>query len=257
MSFKGKLVAVTGAAGGIGQSLCRHFADKGAAIAALDKSDTVNAFAAELAATGAKVTPCVTDISDKSQVAATFARLGPVDVLINNAGFSAHPTFAKTDPDGWDYDVTGNLNGAYYCAHAVIPAMKEKGGGSIIAIGSVNGLMGFGDPAYSASKAGLISLTKSLAMEYGRFNIRSNIVLPGTVRTPLWDLKAGKDDTTFERLRKWYPLGRIVEPIDVSRAVSFLASDAASAITGTSLVVDCGLTAGNIVMTRELTIQDF
>jgi NAD(P)-dependent dehydrogenase (short-subunit alcohol dehydrogenase family) len=94
-------------------------------------------------------------------------------------------------------------------------------------------------------------------MEYGRFNIRSNIVLPGTVRTPLWDLKAGKDDMTFERLRKWYPLGRIVEPIDVARAVSFLASDAASAITGASLVVDCGLTAGNIVMTRELTIQDF
>lgn len=257
MSFAGKLVAITGAAGGIGQSLCRFFAAEGAAIAALDKIEAVNAFAEELKATGVSVTPCVTDISDKKQVAETFARLGIVDVLINNAGFSAHPTFAKTDPEGWDHDITGNLNGAYYCAHAVIPGMKESGGGSIIAIGSVNGLMGFGDPAYSASKAGLISLTKSLAMEYGRFNIRSNIVLPGTVRTPLWDLKAGKDDTTFERLRKWYPLGRIVEPIDVARAVGFLASDAAAAITGTSLVVDCGLTAGNIVMTRELTIQDF
>lgn len=257
MSFKSKVVAVTGAAGGIGQSLCRFFAAEGAVLAALDKSETVNDFAAELGATGVKVTPCVTDVSDKQDVATTFRKLGPIDVLINNAGFSAHPTFAKTDPEGWDYDVSGNLSGAYYCAHAVIPAMKERGGGSIIAIGSVNGLMGFGDPAYSASKAGLISLTKSLAMEYGRFNIRSNIVLPGTVRTPLWDLKAGKDDTTFERLRKWYPLGRIVEPLDVARAVGFLASDAASAITGTSLVVDCGLTAGNIVMTRELTIQDF
>jgi NAD(P)-dependent dehydrogenase (short-subunit alcohol dehydrogenase family) len=257
MSFKGKLVAVTGAAGGIGQSLCRHFAEQGAAIAALDKSDSVNAFARELSATGARVTARIVDICDKAEVAAAFAGLKPVDVLVNNAGYSAHPTFAKTDPDGWDYDVTGNLNGAYYCAHAVIPAMKQRGGGSIVTIGSVNGLMGFGDPAYSASKAGLISLTKSLAMEYGRFNIRANIVLPGTVRTPLWDLKAGKDDTTFERLSKWYPLGRIVEPIDVARAVSFLASDAASAITGTSLTVDCGLTAGNIVMTRELTIQDF
>ncbi|MFN0194300.1 MAG: SDR family oxidoreductase [Aestuariivirga sp.] len=257
MSFKDKLVAITGAAGGIGQSLCRYFAEEGAAIAALDKSESVKTFAAEFKATGAKITPCVTDVSDKKQVASTFEKLGPVDILINNAGFSAHPTFAKTDPEGWDFDIDGNLNGAYYCAHAVIPGMKEKGGGSIIAIGSVNGLMGFGDPAYSASKAGLISLTKSLAMEYGRFNIRANIVLPGTVRTPLWDLKAGKDDTTFERLRKWYPLGRIVEPIDVARTVAFLASDAASAITGASLVVDCGLTAGNIVMTRELTIQDF
>lgn len=257
MSFKGKLVAVTGAAGGIGQSLCRHFAEQGAAIAALDKSEAVNSFAVELQAAGANVTPCVTDICDKDQVAETFKRLGHVDVLVNNAGYSAHPTFAKTDPAGWDYDVQGNLNGSYYCAYAVIPGMKEKGGGSIVTIGSVNGLMGYGDPAYSASKAGLISLTKSLAMEYGRFNIRCNIVLPGTVRTPLWDLKAGKDDTTFERLSKWYPLGRIVEPIDVARTVAFLASDEASAITGASLVVDCGLTAGNIVMTRELTIQDF
>ena len=257
MTFEGKLVAVTGAAGGIGQCLCRHFSEQGADIAALDKSEAVLAFASELTATGVKVLPFVTDVSDKKKVAETFSKLGPVDVLVNNAGFSAHPTFAKTDPDGWDFDLNGNLNGAYYCAHAVIPGMKERGGGSIIAIGSVNGLMGLGDPAYSASKAGLISMTKSLAMEYGRFNIRSNIVLPGTVRTPLWDLKAGKDDTTFERLSKWYPLGRIVEPIDVARTVAFLASDAAAAITGASLVVDCGLTAGNIVMTRELTIQDF
>ncbi len=93
-------------------------------------------------------------------------------------------------------------------------------------------------------------------MELGRHNIRANIVLPGTVRTPLWERKAGADATTLERLRKWYPLGRIVEPLDVAKAVAFLASDSAAAITGTTLVVDCGLTAGNIVMTRELTLND-
>jgi NAD(P)-dependent dehydrogenase (short-subunit alcohol dehydrogenase family) len=256
MMFEGKMVAITGAAGGIGQCLCRHFASEGASIAAIDKSPTVAAFADEMNSSGARVTHAIVDISDKEQVAKAFKTLGPIDVLVNNAGFSAHPTFAKTDPKDWDYDISGNLNGAYYCAHAVLPGMKERGGGSIVTIGSVNGLSGFGDPAYSAAKAGLVSLTRSLAMEYGRHNIRANIVLPGTVRTPLWDLKAGKDDTTFERLRKWYPLGRIVEPIDVARTVAFLASDAAAAITGASLVVDCGLTAGNIVMTRELTIQD-
>jgi NAD(P)-dependent dehydrogenase (short-subunit alcohol dehydrogenase family) len=256
MMFEGKMVAITGAAGGIGQCLCRHFASEGASIAAIDKSPSVAAFADEMNSSGARVTHAIADISDKEQVAKAFKTLGPIDVLVNNAGFSAHPTFAKTDPEDWDYDISGNLNGAYYCAHAVLPGMKEKGGGSIVTIGSVNGLSGFGDPAYSAAKAGLVSLTRSLAMEYGRHNIRANIVLPGTVRTPLWDLKAGKDDTTFERLRKWYPLGRIVEPIDVARTVGFLASDAAAAITGASLVVDCGLTAGNIVMTRELTIQD-
>lgn len=256
MSFKGKTVAITGAAGGIGQALCRHFASEGAAIAAIDKSPTVKDFAAELKSTCAHVTHAVADIGNKDQVAVAFAAIGPVDVLVNNAGFSEHPTFAKTDPDAWAYDINGNLNGTYNCAHAVIPGMKARGGGAIVAIGSVNGLMGFGDPAYSAAKAGMISLTKSLAMELGRYNIRSNIVLPGTVRTPLWERKAGADATTLETLRKWYPLGRIVEPLDVAKAVAFLASDAAAAITGTTLVVDCGLTAGNIVMTRELTLND-
>jgi NAD(P)-dependent dehydrogenase (short-subunit alcohol dehydrogenase family) len=256
MMFKGKTVAITGAAGGIGQSLCRYFAGEGASIAAIDKSPAIRDFAAELANEKAIVHHAIADVGDPKAVAKAFAGFGHIDILVNNAGFSEHPTFAKTDPEAWRYDLNGNLNGAYNCAHAVIPRMKEKGGGSIVAIGSVNGLMGFGDPAYSAAKAGMISLTRSLAMELGRYNIRANIVLPGTVRTPLWERKAGADAATLERLRKWYPLGRIVEPIDVARAVGFLASDAAAAITGTSLVVDCGLTAGNIVMTRELTLQD-
>lgn len=252
MTFKGKVVAITGAAGGIGQALCKHFAGEGAMIAAIDKSATVSDIGADADA--------VADIGDAAAVTAAFAaltaKLGAIDILVNNAGFSEHPTFAKTDPAAWAHDLNGNLNGAYNCAYAVIDGMKARGGGAIVSIGSVNGLMGFGDPAYSAAKAAMISLTKSLAMEFGRYNIRANIVVPGTVRTPLWDRKAGADAATLERLRKWYPLGRIVEPIDVARAVAFLASDAAAAITGTSLVVDCGLTAGNIVMTRELTIQD-
>ena len=256
MSFKGKTVAITGADGGIGQALCRHFAAEGATVAAIDKRVSVAEFAGSLKASGAHVIHAVADIGNKDDVARAFKAIGHVDVLINNAGFSEHPTFPKTDPDAWAYDINGNLNGAYNCAHAVIPGMQARGGGSIVTIGSVNGLMGFGDPAYSAAKAGLISLTKSLAMELGRHNIRANIVLPGTVRTPLWERKAGADSTTLETLRKWYPLGRIVEPLDVARAVAFLASDGAAAITGATLVVDCGLTAGNIVMTRELTLND-
>ena len=257
MLFNGKTVAITGAAGGIGQSLCRHFASEGASIAAIDLSPALHDFAAALTKEGVSIRHAIADVGDPAAVAVAFAQLGAVDILVNNAGFSEHPTFAKTDPQAWSHDINGNLNGAYNCAHAVLDGMKAKSGGAIIAIGSVNGLSGFGDPAYSAAKAGMISLTRSLAMEYGRFNIRANIVLPGTVRTPLWERKAGADATTLERLRKWYPLGRIVEPIDVARAVAFLASDSAAAITGASLVVDCGLTAGNMVMTRELTLQDF
>jgi NAD(P)-dependent dehydrogenase (short-subunit alcohol dehydrogenase family) len=261
MSFKGKVVAITGAAGGIGQCLCRHFGAEGAAIAAIDRDPKLEAFAAELGAGGTKIAHAVADIGDKDAIAAAFAAfaraLGPVDVLVNNAGGSGHPTFARTDPEGWRRDVNGNLNGAYYCAHAVLDGMKAKGGGAIVAVGSVNGLAALGDPAYSAAKAGMISLTRSLALEYGRFGIRSNIVLPGTVRTPLWDKRAAKDPSVLETLRKWYPLGRIVDPLDVARAVAFLASDAAAAITGAALPVDCGLSAGNIVMARELTLENF
>ncbi len=256
MMFKDKLVAITGAAGGIGQSLCRHFAAEGARLAVIDRSPALMNFIDTLKSEGIEAIHALADVGDKNAVARAFSEIGPVDVLVNNAGFSEHPTFAKTEPDDWAYDINGNLNGAYYCARAVIPGMKAKGGGSIVAIGSVNGISGFGDPAYSAAKAGMISLTRSLAMEYGRYNIRANIVLPGTVRTPLWERKAGADSTTLDRLKKWYPLGRIVEPLDVAKAVTFLASDQAAAITGTTLTVDCGLTAGNIVMTRELTIQD-
>ena len=256
MMFEGKVVAITGAAGGIGQSLCRHFKSEGARVAAIDKSPAVEEFAKQL---------CdgfmIADVGDREQVEKAFgilsAGLGSIDILVNNAGFSSHPTFARTTPDSWHHEVNGNLNSAYYCAHAVLDGMKAKGGGAIIAIGSVNGLGALGDPAYSAAKAGLISLTKSLAVEYGRFNIRSNIVLPGTVRTPLWTIRAAKDPSVLETLRKWYPLGRIVDPEDVAKAVAFLASDAAAAITGVALPVDCGLTAGNIVMARELTLENF
>lgn len=261
MSFKGKVVAVTGAAGGIGQAVCRYFADEGAAIAAIDRKASVVTFAGELKQQGAKVAHATADIGDATAVAKAFAdlaaELGAVDILINNAGFSDHPTLARTDPAGWQADMNGNLNGAYNCAYAVLPAMQEKRQGSIIAVGSVNGLSALGDPAYSAAKAGMISLTRSLALEYGRFGIRSNIVLPATVRTPLWDKRAKKDPKVLATLMRWYPLGRIVEPIDVARVIGFLASDAAAAITGAALPVDCGLTAGNIVMARELTLEPF
>jgi NAD(P)-dependent dehydrogenase (short-subunit alcohol dehydrogenase family) len=261
MMFAGKVVAITGAAGGIGQSLCRYFGAQGAAVAAIDISADVGNLAGELASSGVRTSHAVADIGDREAIAdaiaALAAELGEIDILVNNAGFSSHPTFARTDPASWQFEVNGNLNGAYYCAHAVIPAMKAKGGGNIVAIGSVNGLGALGDPAYSAAKAGLISLTRSLALEYGRFNIRANIVLPGTVRTPLWERRAAKDPSVLEKLRRWYPLGRIVDPDDVTAAVGFLASEAARAITGAALPVDCGLTAGNIVMARELTLEDF
>jgi NAD(P)-dependent dehydrogenase (short-subunit alcohol dehydrogenase family) len=258
--FENKVVAITGAAGGIGQELCRHFGREGAAIAALDRSEALTAFAEQLRGEGVTVESAVVDIVDADAVAAAFgiitARLGPIDILVNNAGVSRNPSLERTTPEGFSDDVSANLNGAYNCAYAVLPGMKARRAGSIVNIGSVNGLAALGDAAYSAAKAGLISLTKALALEFGRYNIRANIVCPGTVRTPLWDARARRNPEVLAQLERWYPLGRIVEPIEVTRAVAFLASDAASAITGAVLPVDCGLSAGNIVMARELTLED-
>lgn len=261
MDFTGKVIAITGAAGGIGQALCRHFGGEGAAVAALDRSEAVVELIQTLAGEGIKAEASVVDITDVEGIAAAFAAieksLGPVDVLVNNAGFSHKSNLEQTTPETWKADVDGNLNGAFYCAHAVLPSMKERRGGAIVNIGSVNGLSTFGDPAYSAGKAGMISMTKALAMEYGRFGIRANIVCPGTVRTPIWEHRVARNPEILTQLGKWYPLGRVVDPIDIARAVGFLASDAAAAITGAVLPVDCGLTAGNIVMTRELTLEEF
>jgi NAD(P)-dependent dehydrogenase (short-subunit alcohol dehydrogenase family) len=259
--FHGKVVAITGAAGGIGQALCRHFGKDGAAIAAIDKSPAIAQFSGDLRAEGVRVAHSEIDIADADAVARGFARLqeqlGPVDILVNNAGFSGFPTIESTSPADWRHDVDGNLNGAFNCVHAVLAGMKERRAGAIVSIGSVNGLLALGDPAYSAAKAGMIAMTRALALEYGRYGIRANIVLPGTVRTPIWTERAAKDPTILKTLQRWYPLGRIVEPGDVAQAVAFLASDAAAAITGIVLPVDCGLTAGNLVMARELTLQDF
>lgn len=260
MQFQNKVVAITGAAGGIGQQLCTYFTEQGAAIAALDSSETVIPFAERLRVDRARTVPIVVDICDAGAVGSAFAtvtsRLGPVDILINNAGRSRNPSLARTTPEGFREDVDANLNGAYNCAYAVLPGMKTRRAGAIVNIGSVNGLSALGDAAYSAGKAGLISLTKALALEFGQYNIRANIVCPGTVRTPLWNDRARRNPELLAQLERWYPLGRIVEPIEVARAVAFLASDAASAITGAVLPVDCGLSAGNIVMARELTLED-
>lgn len=255
--FAGKTIAITGAAGGIGQCLCRFFGAAGATIAALDRSDAVLAFADALGKEGIAVEAAVADIASEAAVADAFARFGDVHILINNAGVSRYPTLAATDPAGWRDDVNANLNGAFTCAHAVLPQMMARRGGAIVNVGSVNGLHALGDPAYSAAKAGMIALTRALAMEYGRYGIRANIVLPGTVRTPIWDQRKARDPNVLQTLERWYPLGRIVEPREVAQVIAFLASDAASAVTGAAIPVDCGLTAGNIVMARELTLEEF
>ncbi len=259
--FSGKTVVVTGAAGGIGQVMTRTFAAKGASVALIDKDDSVLAFAESLGNEGFNAAASIADIEFEEQVSSSFdelrSELGPVNILVNNAGFSSASNLETTTGDGWRHDIGGNLNGTYHCASHALEDMKPAGDGVIISIGSVNGLTSLGDPAYSAAKAGMISYTKALAMEYGRFGIRANMVSPGTVRTPIWDHRVKREPEIFEKLVKWYPLRRVADPQDIANAAAFLASSEAAAITGAVLPVDCGLSAGNIVMTREITQLEF
>lgn len=257
MTFAGKTVAITGAAGGIGQCLCRYFGKAGANIIAIDHSEAVLELPEAFAEDGASLVAAVVDLTDAEAVKQAFAGLGDIHVLVNNAGGSRNPILQGTDPTRWDDEIALNLNSAFACAHAVLPQMVARQGGAIVNVGSVNGLMAFGDPAYSAAKAGLISMTRSIAQEYGRWGIRANIVLPGTVRTPLWDARKSKDPNVLKTLERWYPLGRIVEPEEVAQVIGFLASDLASAVSGAAVPVDCGLMSGNIVFARELTLEDF
>jgi len=135
--FVGKTIAITGAAGGIGQVLCRFFGEEGATIAALDRSDKVHALAESLGKDGVTVKTAVADLADPASVKAAFADFGDVHILINNAGISRHATLATTDPEGWGEDIDANLNGAHAAAHAVLPQMVERRAGNIVTVGSV------------------------------------------------------------------------------------------------------------------------
>lgn len=244
----------------IGRALCRRFSEAGDSLALIDRRREVHDLAEEFRRSGVDAEASVVNVSDADAVTDAFKafgkRFGAFSVLVNNAGFTFERTLANSTPAGWAEHVSGNLNGAYHCSRAVLQPMVENQKGVVLSIGSVNGVSALGNPAYSAAKSGLMSLTRSIAAEYGQFGVRANAVLPGTVRTPVWDERRKKNPQILKKLERWYPLGRIVEPKEVAEVVFFLASDAASAVSGAMVPVDCGLSAGNIVMTRDLAGEE-
>ena len=259
IGFSGQTALITGAAGGIGSALCALFAELGASVIACDRDAT--ALHALTAGAAHRFHAMVADVTDARAVAASLqpaiAAAGAPTILVNNAGYTTAGRLQDCSLEDWRQEIEGNLTGAYIMVEAVRGHMMAAGGGAIVNVGSVNGISALGNPAYSAAKAGLENYTKALATEFGRHNVRANLVCPGTVRTPAWDARVRRNPQVFERLRKWYPLGRVAEPIDVARAVAFLASSAAAFINGATLVVDGGLTAGNAVLASELTLEDF
>ena len=176
-------------------------------------------------------------------------------MLVNNAAVCEGDNIVAMGEATWDGDVVGVLKSAFLCSKRVLPGMIERKDGVIVNIASVNGLAYFGNEAYSAAKAGMISLTKSMAVRFGRYGVRANAIAPGSIRTPIWQERVEKEPEVLNRLVKWYPLGRVGEPEDVARAALFLASDEAAWITGAVLPVDGGLLAGNDLMTRELLVE--
>lgn len=256
------IALVTGAAHGIGRAIALHLAREGAAVAVIDLDAAgAAATAALLTAEGHRAFATSADITDMAGLTTAIdsceAALGPITLLVNNAAFTDAGNLGGIGLGSWHREVDVNLNGSYHCLRALLPRMQTRGAGVVVNIASVNGLRYFGNPAYSAAKAGLINLTQSVASEYGRHGIRCNAVLPGSVRTEnaSWQIRQQKDPAVFEKLARWYPLGRVAEPEDVAKAVSFLASDEASYITGVALPVDGGLLAGMNVMIDEFILE--
>ena len=254
--FDGYAVLITGAGQGIGAATARRFAAEGAGVLVTDReAGRAQAVAYALREAGGSAEALACDVTDRAAVEAAVAyaagRFGRLDVLVNNA-CACHPDtplFEEQPDDEWCEDIEVTLTGAMRCARAAMPHLAAAGGrGSVVNIGSVNGEINFGNHAYSAAKAGLASLTRTLAGHAARRGVRVNLVAPGTIRTPAW---AGRE-ADLDRLGPAYPLGRVGEPEDVAAAVTFLASADAAWITGITLPVDGGILNSSHVFRQTL-----
>lgn len=249
---------VTGGASGIGRATAELFAREGSRVVIADRNGArAESVASSIDDSGDTAMAVDADVATPEGVAHLFARandvFGPVDILVNNAGASYGNDVRTIEPEIWDKNLAVVLKSAFLCTKAALPAMIEQRKGAIVNIASVNGLMGLGEEAYAAAKAGMVNLTQNNAIRYGEYNVRVNCVAPGTVDTPIWNERKAIDPQVFEKLAHWYPLGRVGEPEDIANAVLFLVSDAASWITGVVLPVDGGLTAGLFRMAKDLS----
>lgn len=253
LSTSPRVAVVTGGVGDIGRAIAARLRRDHDLVVLAD----LNLAAAEAVAhgMGAGFVAVQTDVTDAESCAALAQRvvgLGQLGTLVNNAGAARAASLQSTSLADWQADRALNLDAAFLTFHALAPLLIAARG-AVVNIASVNGVAVFGHPAYSAAKAGMIHLTRLIAVEYGRYGVRANAVAPGTVRTQAWEARAAQNPDVFREAATHYPLGRIVAPEDVAEAVGFLASSLAAAITGICLPVDCGLTAGPPALARTFT----
>jgi NAD(P)-dependent dehydrogenase (short-subunit alcohol dehydrogenase family) len=254
------IAVITGGAGGIGTAIARALGKAGHIVAVVD-IDGARADATARVLGGEGITAFafqadITDIASVARMATAVGARGEVGVVVNNAGQAAAASMEVADADDWRKSLSLNLDGAFHVTRAFLPGLKARRKGVVVNIASVNGLGAFGNPAYSVAKAGLIHFTRQLAVEYGPFGIRAVSVVPGSVRTPAWDRRLAENPKVFEEIARFYPLRRVADPEDVAAAVAFVASDAARSITGSEILVDCGLMAGNTLLSDIITRSD-
>jgi NAD(P)-dependent dehydrogenase (short-subunit alcohol dehydrogenase family) len=242
-----RLVVVTGGGRGIGRAVVEGFAEAGARVVAVGRDREALREAA--AAAGGEVEPAVCDVTDEEAVGALFERVGPVDVLVNNAGVSTSAPVAQTSLADWERQLAVNATGAFLCTRGVLAGMVERGSGRIVTVASTAGKVGYRyAAAYTASKHAAVGLMRAVAAEVAGTGVTANAVCPAFVRTEMTERsvariveRTGRSLEEAEReLASSSPLGRLLEPAEVAAAVLYLASEAAGAVNGETLVLDGG-----------------
>jgi meso-butanediol dehydrogenase/(S,S)-butanediol dehydrogenase/diacetyl reductase len=251
MRLKDKVAIITGGGSGFGEVTARLFAREGAAIMIADiNGEAAQTVAGSIAAEGGQAAWARTDVTSSSSVEAmvqaALNRFGRVDILFNNAGIEGFGTVVDTDENAWERIFAVHVRGTYLCSKYALPAMIEgRRGGSVVNVSSVAGLVGIRNmTAYSAAKGAILSMTRSMAVDFAQYGVRVNCVAPGTTMTPMGQRLVEGDTPEQLALRmSRYPLNRFGRPEEIANAVLFLASDESSYATGSCLVIDGGLTA--------------
>ncbi|MFM1549108.1 MAG: SDR family NAD(P)-dependent oxidoreductase [Lentisphaeria bacterium] len=249
MRLDGKVAIITGAASGLGRASAQLFAEHGASVVIADR-DTAGGqeTVAQIRDTGGQAEFIETDVAVADDADAMVTKavtcFGKLDILFNNAGIAIRKPVADLSEDEWDRCIDTNLKGVFLGSKSAIPEMIRSGGGSIINTASIYGVVGGRTrAAYSASKGGIVNLTRSMALDYASQNIRVNCICPGFVETPLLKKILGTEEE-FQALVDMHPMGRLGRPIETAYAAVYLASDEAAFTTGIALPVDGGYTAG-------------
>ena len=260
-SLKGKTVVITGSGRGIGREMAIRIAAEGASVALLEiNRENLEEVRSTIAAAGGDVRAYEIDLGSESQIIETILKVekdfGKIDCLINNAMVHEAEDLLNTTLEVWNKSIQITLTAAFLCIRQVLPAMIKRKNGSIINIGTVNAKAMIGSDSYSAAKAGVHALTRTVAVRYGVDGIRCNTIVPGTIATAAWQERVDRNPNVFEDLKPWYPLGRVGTPKDIADAAIFLISEDSQWISGSELVVDGGLLAGYAPMFRTVEGSD-